>query len=213
MQTELLIARLARQARPVRVVPATRTLLARWAVVSAVSVTAGVAWYGLRRDAVTELASGEFLVRALITTLVATAAARHALRWSVPGMEPEGLRRLEPALLVTAWASLLILPLLGPAIADRIVSVRWHPQCAWQMASVAIVPAAWMFWRIGRAAPYALTWTSTQAALASVGAAALAVQLICGLNGAAHQLVWHVGSLLAITGATALAGRLLLRRY
>ncbi len=213
MQTELLIARLARQAEPVRVLPAARILLMRWALVSVVSVVAGIAWYGLRGDAGTQLVSPHFLGRALLAAAFATAAARHALSWSVPGTEPDGLSRVAPQIVLGAWAVVLVWPLLGPDLIPRIVAVRWHPECAWQMAAVAVPPAAWMYWQLRKAAPHALGWTSAQAALASVGVGALALQWICGLDGAAHQLLWHVAPLLGVAGATGLAGRRLLGQH
>ena len=213
MRTELLIARLARQAGPVRVRPAPRILLTRWALVSAVSMVAGIAWYGIRGDAGTQLVSPHFLVRALLAVAFATAAARHALSWSVPGAEPDGLRRVAPLVALVAWAVVFVWPLFGPEMIERLAAVRWHPECAWQMAAVAVPPAAWMYWQLRRAAPYALGWTSAQAALASVGVGALAVQWICGLDAAAHQLLWHVAPLLVVAGATGVAGRRLLGQH
>lgn len=213
MRTEFLIARLARQAGPVRVLPAPRILLTRWALVSVVSLVAGMAWYGIRGDAGTQLASPHFLVRALLAAAVATAAARHALSWSVPGTEPDGLSRVAPQIVLVAWAVVLVWPQLGPDLIPRIVAVRWHPECAWQMAAVALPPAAWLYWQLRQAAPYALGWTSAQAALASVGVGALALQWICGLDSAAHQLLWHVAPLLVVAGATGLAGRRLLGQH
>lgn len=213
MQTEFLIARLARQGAAVRVLPPPRTLLMRWALVSTMSILAGIAWYGIRADASTQVVSPSFLMRALLVAAVATVAALHALAWSVPGTEPDGLGRLGPQLVLAAWSGMFVWPLLGPTIIERLVAVRWHPQCAWQLAAVAAAPGAWMYWQLRRAAPYALGWTSVQAALASVGVGALAVQWICGLDGAAHQLLWHVAPLLVGAGAAGLAGRHLLRQH
>lgn len=213
METELLIARLARHARPVPVMPPPRVLLLRWALVSTLSVVAGVAWFGVRGDAAARVVAPEFLARMLLIVVLAAAAAWHALSWSVPGAEPEGLARLAPHVVLAAWALALVWPLLGPSMVDRIVAVRWHPECAWQLAAVAVAPMAWLYWRVGRAAPYALGWTSVQVALASAGAGALAVQWICGLDGAGHQLLWHVVPLLALTGAVGGAGRGLLRQH
>ncbi len=213
MQTELLIARLVRQAGPVRVLPPPRIVLARWVLVSMVAMVAGIAWYGIRSDAGTQLASPSFLIRALLAAALATVAARHAVSWSVPGSEPGRLSRVGPQVVLVAWTCVLSWPLVGPAIVERVVAVRWHPQCAWQMAAVAVAPAAWMYWRLRQAAPHALGWTSVHAALAAAGVGALAVQWICGLDGAVHQLVWHVGPLLVVAGATGLAGRSLLRQH
>ena len=213
MQTELLIARLARQAEPVRVLPPPRTQLRRWALVSLASVVAGVAWFGVRSDAATRLVSPEFLVRVGLVLALATTAARQALSSSVPGDEPDGFRRVVPPLLLALWAGAIVWPLLGPSMVERLAAVRWHPECAWQMAIVAAAPAAWMFRQIGRAAPWALGWTSVQAALAASAAGALAAQGICGLDGAGHQLLWHVVPLLVMTGATGLAARPWLRQH
>ena len=212
MHTELLIARLARHAGPVHVLPPARTMFVRWALVSAVSMAAGVAWFGLRGDAGARIVSPDFLARALLAIALAATAARHAWSWSVPGTEPEGLGRITPHVLLVAWAAALVWPLVGASMVDRLMAVRWHPECAWQMATVALAPAAWMYWQVRRAAPYDLGWTSVQAALASAGVGALAVQWICGLDGAGHQLLWLVVPLLAITAATSLTGRRLLRR-
>lgn len=213
MQTELLIARLARQAEPVRVLPPPRALLRRWAVVALLSVVVGLAWFGVRGDAAARVGSPDFLTQALLAIALATVAAHHALSSSVPGGDPHGVQRAMPLLLLAIWAAALAWPILGPSLAERLGAVRWHPACAWQMAAVAVVPAAWMFRHIGRAAPYALGWTSLQAALAAAGAGAVAVQGICGLDGAGHQVLWHVVPLLVISGATGLAGRRLLRRH
>ena len=66
MQTELLIARLARQAEPVRVLPPPRVLLRRWAVVALLSVVVGLAWFGVRGDAAARVGSPDFLTQALL---------------------------------------------------------------------------------------------------------------------------------------------------
>jgi len=213
MQTEFLIARLARQVEPVQVLPPPRTQLLRWVLVSLASVVAGVAWFGVRGDAAARLVSPDFLLRVGLAIALAMAAARQALQWSVPGDEPDGFRRAVPPLLLALWAGAIAWPIIGPAMVDRLVAVRWHPECAWQMAIVAAAPAAVLFRQIRRAAPGAPGWASLHAALAATGAGALAVQGICGLDGAGHQLLWHVVPLLVMTGATGLAARPLLRRH
>ena len=213
MRTELLIAQLARQAGPVRALLPPKTLLARWAVVSTISIAAGIAWYGMRDDAGAQLVSPAFLLRTLIAVALAIVAAWHALSWSVPGSEPEGVGRLGPQIVLVAWASVLLWPLIDSAITARIAAVRWHPQCAAQLASVAVVPAVWMYWQIRRAAPYALGWTSMQAALAAAATGAVAVQWICGLAGAGHQLLWHVTPLFVATAVIGVVGRRALRRF
>ena len=62
---ERLIARLARQAEPVRVLPPPRVLLRRWAVVALLSVVVGLAWFGVRGDAAARVGSPDFLAQAL----------------------------------------------------------------------------------------------------------------------------------------------------
>lgn len=124
-----------------------------------------------------------------------------------------GTPALRPELALAAWCGLLFVPLAGLVMLERLAAVQPHPACAWQLATVAVVPASGLFWQLRRAAPYALLWTSAQAALASAAVGALAVQWIYGLNAAAHHLVWHLAPLLALTVVLAVAGRLLLRRH
>lgn len=213
MQTEQLIARLARQAGPVVVMAPTRTVLARWAVLAVVSIGAGLAWYGIRGDAATRVQSPEFLVRVVLAAAVAAAAARHALALSVPGTELKGLGRINPQAVLAAWTGVLVWPLVGPSLIEQVAAVRWHPQCAWQLSAVAVAPAAWLYWQVRQAAPHDLGWTGVYAGLAAAGTGALAVQWMCGLDGAGHQLVWHVAPLLVMTVVAGLAGRLLLRQH
>ncbi|MEP7115993.1 MAG: NrsF family protein [Acidobacteriota bacterium] len=211
MTTERLIAELARQAGPVRVLPRLDTRWLHWAIASLASLAVGLVVFGVRSDAASQLASGDFLVRALLTAVIAGVAARHALRWGVPGAEPVAWARWWPQVAVVAWTGLLLSKLWG-SLATQLGAVRWHPQCGWQIAALASVPAVWMFWQSRRASPYELGWVSIQSALAAAAVGALAVQWICGLNAAAHQLVWHVLPVIAVSIAVALAGRLTLRR-
>ncbi len=213
MQTELLIARLARHAGPVRVLPPLRKQMVYWALLSVASVAAGVAWFGARGDAVTRLVTPEFLFRALLTMAVATAAAYHALSWSVPGSEPHGPERVAPQVALGVWTLAVAWPLLGPTMVGTMQATAWHPQCAWQMGTVAVVPMVWLLWRVEQAAPHALGWISVQLALAAAAVGAVATQWICGLDGAAHQLLWHVSPLLILTGAISVVGRGVLRRH
>lgn len=213
MKTELLIARLARDARPVTVLPPPRIRLARWAIVALVSVMAGIVSYGLRGDAASRVWSPDFIVRVVLVTAVAVAAARHALSLSVPGAEPDGMGRLAPPVLLAAWAVVLAAALPASSPLESLVTVRWHPRCAWQMAAVAVVPSIWLLWQIRRGAPYAIGAIGLHLALAAAGAGAVAVQWICGLDGAAHHLAWHVMPVLVLTATAGVVVRRLLRRH
>lgn len=212
MTTEQLIARLARQAGPVQVMAPLATRWRQWSLVAAGTLIAAWLSVGLRADAASRVFSGDFLIRATITALVAAVAARHALRWTVPGEEPDAAGRWWPGVLVVLWAAALVVPLAGPAFGSTLAAVRWHSSCAWQIGAVSLLPAAWMFQQARRAAPYEVGWASGQAALAAAAAGALAVQWTCSIDDRAHHLAWHLAPVVALTLLAAGAGRLLLRR-
>jgi hypothetical protein len=194
VETEHLIAALAREAGPVRPLAAPRIRLARFAASTGLLLALGIWLWGPRADLGSSLGSPMFVTLAFLTLLTAGAASARTFALSVPGFERVRGARWAPIASGLVWAILLATALgwgepLGPE-----PSVAFYETCVFRIASLSVLPGGILFIMLRRAAPLRLGWTTGLAALAAFAWAALAVQFICPINAPAHLLQSHVGT-------------------
>src|SRR5215203_2608612 len=99
-----LIDRLVQDAAPVRPLALPAVRLARWTLVAAICLAAGVAWVHLRHDASDAMWTRSFLIQAGLLLATALLSARAALVASVPGAESTRAVNWLPVLTLAAWS-------------------------------------------------------------------------------------------------------------
>jgi hypothetical protein len=196
MKTDELIAQLASRAAPVQPLPSPAVRALAWSAVALASAAAGIVIFGARPDLGAVLTQPQFmwpLVAAIVTAAVAAGAA---LVLAIPGSERSPALRGSSVALGVLWASMLVWFVVraGHGFAG---ASDW-PICFLRVIGVGLAPALVLFGMLRRAAPLRLTWTSALAATAAMAAGAMAVQIVCPVDDAAHALLGHFGPVLAI---------------
>jgi len=192
MRTEEVIARLARDGRPVVPVAPTMHRLGRWALLAALPVAAGVLLEGVRPDFGVRLLQPGFATTSAAIVLVVASSAFAALSLSVPNDRRSGLVRGVPLAAAGVWSIALLASLAGGgSILSQLRTEPVHPACLYQIAIVGCVPAVLLWRDVRRAAPLELRWTTMLVAVAAFGAGALSAAITCPIDSAAHQVWWH----------------------
>jgi hypothetical protein len=209
MRTEELIADLASRAAPVRPLPSPGIRALAWGAVAIASAAAGVVVFGARPDVMAHASQSGFLwtgALALLTTAVAVVAS---LVLAIPGAERTLVLRATTLALLGVWLVTVIAAITRAGQGFAGVS-HWYV-CFIRVMAIGLVPAAVLVGMLRRAAPLSLAWTAALALTAAMATGALAIQLICPLDDAAHALLGHLGPVLAIGALGAVAARRLLK--
>ncbi len=208
MKTEDLIADLASRARPVRPLPPPALRALAWSIVAILSAAGAILLFGPKADLDIVVDEPVFVVTALLalaTTVVAVAAS---LVLAVPGAERSPALRGASVALVSLWLVTLSVGIIRAG--DGFAAASTWPVCFLRAVGVGLLPAAVLVGMLRRAAPLRLAWTAALAAMAAMAIGALAVQMVCPHNEAAHALLGHFGPVLAFCGMGAGAARRLL---
>jgi hypothetical protein len=206
-----LIATLVRDVVPVRPLASPAVRLARWAVVSALCVAAGVALARVRHDLGETLWTTSFLVQAVLLIGTAVLAAMAALIAGVPGASSTLATRLLPLGAITLWAGWLVAAIVAQPGHSRLWWPTPSPDCAVDITLLGLVPGLLLWSLVRRAAPLRPAWAGFLATLTAAAAGALGTQLLCPNDDAAHLLVWHVGPVIALAVAGLQLGHRFLR--
>jgi hypothetical protein len=196
MKTDELIAHLASRAAPVEPLlsPAVRTLM--WSAVAVASAAAGVVIFGARPDLDVVVRQPTFMWPLIAAIVTAGVAAGASLVLAVPGSERSPVLRGSSLTVGALWALMLVVFVVraghGFAGADH-----W-PICFIRAIAVGLAPGIVLFGMLRRAAPLRITWTSALAATAAMAAGAMAAQISCPIDDAAHALLGHFGPVLAL---------------
>ncbi len=196
----LVIAQLARDAAPVTPLPSPLARWCLWALTAMAAAATVTVLLGVRPDIAARVRDARFVVAALLTCALALTAAAGAFVLSVPGAAGGRIVRVVPLMPAIAWAALLWtrLTAIGDPVA-HIVATPWHPVCVQLILSVGALPGVWLFAMLRRAAPLQAQWTGALAALAALALGALGTQFVCPIDAPGHQLLWHVGPVIALT--------------
>lgn len=196
----LVIARLARDARPVAPLPSPSARWITWTLGAAVAAAIVTMLLGLRHDVTARLHDARFVAAAAVTFALALTAAAGAFVLSVPGAGARRVVRVVPLLAALAWGTLLWLRLSAAgAPVTQLAATPWHPVCVLLILSIGTLPGIWLFAMLRRAAPLQPLWTGALAALASLALGALGTQFVCPIDAPGHQLLWHFTPVVLIT--------------
>ena len=207
MDTNLLVERLAADSTPVRCLrcPATRT--ARWLALAAPYVALVVLLHSPRADLAVLAGDWRFLLEQAASLATAIAAAYAAFAATVPGYDRRVL--LLPVLLLVVWVGSLALGCASESLRDGIAALVEHRDwfCVRWILTIAAVPAIAMAIMLRRGAPMA---PYVAAALGGLAAAALGnfgLRLFNAEDVSLLMLVWHVGTVVAVSVLAGWAGR------
>lgn len=196
------IARLARDAKPVRPLPSPLTRWGVWTLMAIAGAGLATVVFGVRHDLALHLRDVRFVLAASFTGILALAAAADAFLLSVPGVSPGRIARTIPLLALIAWGILLWTRMMaiGNPIAEIAATPR-HPACVVLILMIGAVPGVSLFAMLRQAAPLDVRWTGVCAALGALACGALGTQFVCNIDAPGHQLLWHFVPVVLLTSA------------
>jgi hypothetical protein len=192
VKTEDLIVQLATEAVPVRRLPGISVRLTAWVLATLPVVALFVVIVGARADIPTRAAAPAFLISFLTVGALAIASAAGALITSVPGHDRWRFAAIVPLVLMLTWAAALIARLGGGGpIVAQIATEPAHAACLLQISLMAAFPAIALFRAVRAGASVAPGWSAGLTLVAALGAGAAGSALICPIDRAAHEMIWH----------------------
>jgi hypothetical protein len=196
MKTDELIAQLASQAAPLRPLPSPAARALAWSVVAMASAAAGIVIFGARPDLDVVMGQTEFMWPLVAAIVTAGVAAGASLVLAVPGSERSPALRGSSLTLGALWALMLVVFVVrdGHGFAG---ATHW-PICFIRVIAIGLAPAIVLIGMLRRAAPLRITWTSALAVTAAMAAGAMAAQIVCPIDDAAHALLGHFGPVLVL---------------
>jgi hypothetical protein len=212
VKTDELIERLVTDARPVRRLldPVHRAAL--WAALALVSVTLGVLYFGLRRDALQMWYNAGLLVRLVLLAVTCWLAVITSFRLAVPGGELRAWSRWWPLVALGALVALSVGEVVTGAVTGTMGAPFRSWMCVRKLAFVGTLPALVAIVLIHRASPLEPRWTALLGVLAAGAAGALTSELACPIHAPIHILLWHILPIALFAGLGAVVGGLLSRR-
>lgn len=210
MSLETLISQLSEKGRPVRYVPFAR-VCAEWLLVTAISFGVLTVIYGLRADLALRLSEPLFVAELLMNFSLVIAAGVTATAAAYPDRAG-----------ITGWRYLFIVPLLlyavvfAAAASDTpdLAGAVFHKHgfhCLLCIVIFAIIPAAWMLFRLRRlmvVKPMQAAGFSLIMALATGG---LGIRVVDAEPLSVGLLIWHYLPMLILSGLGLLLGRKIFR--
>ena len=206
MNTDDLIARLGREATPVRRLPSVNTRTAVWGVAAAIYLVVAIAFQldagAARRVALTPL----YLIEQSAGILLAIAAARAALLSTIPG-HPGGLWRV-PLVLAATWLALLLFDAAATgATFAAAVRARREWSCITSIAVGGAVLGAPLVVMLRRGAPLTPRLAAFWGGVAALSIANVESCLTHPHGSSLTVLLWHGAALLLLAGACGVTGR------
>ena len=210
MNTDQLIERLVADVRPVRRLlnPAERGAL--WMAVAAVSVAAGLTYFGIRRDIRTIWFDVGFVTRALLLLATMWLAVVAAFRMAVPGAETRVFARYWPVAGLGVVLALLTAEVVVTAIVADVGSPLRAVHCIQKVALVGLVPAVASILLVRRGWAAEPRWTLVLGMLASGAAGALTAEVSCPIHAPLHILLWHMLPVVVVAALGVVLGNVLL---
>lgn len=204
MRTEELIVSLAQSATPVRVLRPVPVRLAQWTALAVAIAAVVVFAVGPRADFLAALGQLRYVLAAAAVLATAILSAAAAFVLNVPGGERSSMQRLLPLITGALWATLLIIWLReGGHAWSRIAALPIHLLCVVLIVILATISGGVLMKMLARGASLHPLWSGVLASLAAAAVGALAAQIVCPIDDAAHHLTGHFAPFLlaASTGA------------
>jgi hypothetical protein len=210
--TDELVARLARDLRPVRRLPAPLVLLGLWSA-GCVAVIVLALWIlGMRHDLLRNATGRVDLLHILTAGAVALLSGFAAFQLALPDRDRRWALLPLPA--VVAW-----LATMGWGCAADVARLGWaglRPDvslpCLAFILGLGLPMALGMMWLTRHAALLRPVPVATLGGLSAAAFASLGLTLVHELNATIMVLVWHGVAVMAVTALGALAGPQLMRR-
>ena len=207
--TEELIRRLTADAKPVHPLGRPHTRAALWLVLSIAYIVLMISLNPARHDVSSKLRGNSFIFEQAAAVATGIAAALAAFASVIPGYS----RR---------WLTLPLLPLavwlgsLGPGCFQEVahfgmggLPLEHNPWCAPFIVLFGSIPAVAMALMLRRGAPLTPRATAVVGGLAAAGLANAGVRVIHPEDVSVMLLVWHIGSVMALSAIAGGAGRYL----
>lgn len=207
MDTEELIETLAAKGRRVRPARAVSRCLLVWLAVALPGSAIVALMMGLRPDISEKLADPRFLIQEAAALATAVTAAMAALCASIPGTPRWKLA--VPLLPLGVWISALGRQCWSEWLVVGWSGMEYRPDamCIPAIILTGLVPAVSLLLLIRKGAPLSPPIALTLAALAAAALGDVFLRLFHQTDAALMLLVWQLGTVLALTGLGALAGR------
>jgi len=211
MKTDALIESLAREAGPVRPLPAPMRRVWGWLAIALAFALAMVWAIGPRPDLAERLVEARFLLEQGAALATAITAALAALALTMP--DAARFWRWLPVVPAGAWLATLGLGCLrdwaqmGPAG----LRITADPECFVYIALIGSLPLLVLVLMLRRGAPLRPSWTLALAALAAAAIGNFALRLFHTQDAALMVLIWQVGAVALIAAIAGLCGRQVLR--
>lgn len=171
------------------------------------SVLTGIAITGIRADIQTVFLTPAFITQSLALVFLAVLSTVSALQMSIPSLKKPVSQNIVLSTLLF-WVVTIVYLLLN----SNSPFAGWGFSCAKEIVISSLVPAAFIFFLIRKAAT--LNRLSTGWLILTAGAAfgAIATQLSCSSSDAFHLLVWHSVPVMLIGLAGTLIGKFILKK-
>jgi hypothetical protein len=190
MNTNDLIAELARRAVPVTPLPSPGVRLLRWSALGACAAAAAVFIVGPRANLGSAAATGAFARVFGLSLLTSVGAAFAALTLAIPGATRTPLVYRVPA---AVFALLIVLATAATWSAGHGLRDAWPwMHCAACVLAVALLPAALLWVMIERSAPLRPRLAAALAFMAAGSVGTMAIAIICPLTDPGHILLGHI---------------------
>lgn len=192
MKTEELVAKLARDIRPVHPL-SWRKKTTLWIALAVAYSALFVYLYGARFDLPSKLSQPSFVLPILVLVALALGSATVFSFLSIPRLRASTVQKWFPWLILGAWMAYLGASLLSSTTLG--FHGLLHP-VSWPCVRDLLIFGAGPFilaWKLVRSgAPTQQSMASLHALMASGAIASIGVQFICVNDSPAHLLVWHV---------------------
>ncbi|WAC49831.1 NrsF family protein [Asticcacaulis sp. SL142] len=210
MSIETLITQLSGKDRPVRYVPFLR-VCAEWMAVTAISFGVLTLIYGLRADLGARIGEPLFLAELLMNLSLVIAAGVTATAAAYP--DRAGIK---------GWRYLFILPLGLYAVVftaaasgtPDLAGAVFHKHgfhCLLCIVIFAIIPAAWMLFRLRRLMVVKPMQAAGLSLIMALAAGGLGIRLVDAEPLSVGLLIWHYLPILMLSGLALLLGRKIFR--
>lgn len=206
MKTEDFIHEIAEGSRPVRQLDSPVVRFVRWSLISFLCLGVGLAVFGVRPDLESVVQTPSFFLQGFFALSLAVLSALSAFILSVPDKRKPWLH-IVPGTTLVLW--------LGVIVQVFITSNGIHGglglSCIRDIVVLGLLPGAFLFLMIGKAAPLKIGRVGLLAGLSVAALGALGTQFICRNDDPLHILLWHYVPVLLLGGIGFFLGRLILK--
>ncbi|MDO8413489.1 MAG: DUF1109 domain-containing protein [Gallionellaceae bacterium] len=209
LDTEKLIASMARDASPVTPAPHPFMLGAKWLAAAIIYIALVLVFMGLRPDIVFKLRSPIFIAELVLLASIIISTALSAALLSFPDLHQKRWVVYTPIVAVVFF--ILLIFLSWWADFPPVPLPRHNVQCLLSIACLTLLPTAWMFYTMRGLASTHPYWTGSIALLSAFSIGALSLRLSEQTNSLIHVIQWHYLPMLAVGLIGLLLGKILLR--